>query len=246
MVSGAALEGKPIRIVKNLRICKDCHEAFKYISIAIKKVIIVRDVNRYHKFFSVFPRVKVKEQDQDDQQVIKDYKINYVLSLKDVPLLSMLDSCFPVKRHEDVSPMPTARIPKSYLPDVEKYSDSSSEGSEKSKTKAEAEEKEARPNIRVSSTPRPRAVISSPDNDAVIGYKNKIEGRQRTALKNHNMVQNQHTTRTPIFARSPVRTNKSKDDDERNVETKGKKGSRPTVSTRRKHPLSERPSWQDP
>ncbi|KAL4312310.1 hypothetical protein GQ457_01G031280 [Hibiscus cannabinus] len=52
IVSGAAPEGKPIRIVKNLRICKDCHEAFKYISIAIKKVIIVRDVNRYHKFFS--------------------------------------------------------------------------------------------------------------------------------------------------------------------------------------------------
>ncbi|KAL4311595.1 hypothetical protein GQ457_01G031270 [Hibiscus cannabinus] len=198
----------------------------------------------------MFPRVKVKEQDQDDQQVIKDYKINYVLSLKDVPLLSMLDSCFPVKRHEDVSPVPTARIPKSYVPEVEKYSDSSSEGSEKSKTKAEAEEKEARPNIRVSSTPRPRAVISSPDNDAVIGYKNKIEGRQRTALKNHNTVQNQHKTRTPIFARSPVRTNKSKDDDERNVESKveskGKKGSGPTVSTQRKHPLTERPSWQDP
>ncbi|KAL4273110.1 hypothetical protein GQ457_13G026330 [Hibiscus cannabinus] len=192
----------------------------------------------------VFPRVKVKDQDRDDQQVIKDYKINSVLSLKDVLFLSMLDSSFPVKRHEDVSPMPTARIPKSYVPEVEKHSDTSSEGSEKSKTKAE--EEEARPNIRASSTPRPRAVISSPDNDAVIRYKNKIEGRQPTALKNHDTVQNRHTTRTHIFARSPVRTTKSKNDDDRNVEIKGKKGPVPTVSTRRKQPLTERPSWQDP
>ncbi|XP_039070954.1 uncharacterized protein LOC120218013 [Hibiscus syriacus] len=193
----------------------------------------------------MFPRVKVKEENQEDhQQVVKDYKINSVLSLKDVLFLSMLDSCFPVKRHEDISPTPTARIPKSYLPEVEKHSDTSSEGSGKSKTKVEDEE--ARPNIRASSTPRPRAVISSPDNDAVIGYKNKIEGRQRRALTNHSTVQNRHTTRAHIFTGSPVRTTKPKNDDSRNVETKGKKGSGPTVSARRKHPLTERPSWQDP
>ncbi|KAG4210372.1 hypothetical protein ERO13_A02G042900v2 [Gossypium hirsutum] len=52
IVSGAAPAGKPMRIVKNLRICKDCHEAFKYISRAIDKEIIVRDVNRYHKFLN--------------------------------------------------------------------------------------------------------------------------------------------------------------------------------------------------
>ncbi|XVF28527.1 hypothetical protein REPUB_Repub15cG0037300 [Reevesia pubescens] len=52
IVSGAAPPGKPLRIIKNLRICKDCHEAFKYISRAIEKEIIVRDVNRYHKFLN--------------------------------------------------------------------------------------------------------------------------------------------------------------------------------------------------
>lgn len=52
IVSGAAPAGKPMRIIKNLRICKDCHEAFKYISRAIDKEIIVRDVNRYHKFLN--------------------------------------------------------------------------------------------------------------------------------------------------------------------------------------------------
>ncbi|XVF62774.1 hypothetical protein PTKIN_Ptkin09bG0035500 [Pterospermum kingtungense] len=52
IVSGAAPPGKPLRIVKNLRICKDCHEAFKYISRVIEKEIIIRDVNRYHKFLN--------------------------------------------------------------------------------------------------------------------------------------------------------------------------------------------------
>ncbi|XWS08727.1 hypothetical protein CRYUN_Cryun40dG0025900 [Craigia yunnanensis] len=152
---------------------------------------------------------------------MQDYKISSVLSLKDVPFLSTLDSYFPVKRHQDVSPMRTARIPESYVPDVEKPSDSASEEAEKNKTKTD---EEARPNSRVSSTPRPRAVISSPDNDAVIGNKNRIKGEYRTALKNHNRVQNRHTTQSRIFPKSPVKTRKSKDDADCNFEIKGKKG----------------------
>ncbi|KAI8014051.1 Pentatricopeptide repeat-containing protein [Camellia lanceoleosa] len=50
LVSGAAPPGKAMRIVKNLRICRDCHEAFKYFSLVVEREIIVRDVNRYHKF----------------------------------------------------------------------------------------------------------------------------------------------------------------------------------------------------
>ncbi|XP_027165910.1 pentatricopeptide repeat-containing protein At4g33170-like [Coffea eugenioides] len=46
----AAPPGKAFRIVKNLRICRDCHEAFKYFSIVVEREIIVRDVNRYHMF----------------------------------------------------------------------------------------------------------------------------------------------------------------------------------------------------
>ncbi|XWS13917.1 hypothetical protein CRYUN_Cryun36dG0079900 [Craigia yunnanensis] len=191
----------------------------------------------------MYPRVKVEEQDQDDQHAMEDYKISSVLSLKDVLSLSMLDSYFPVKRHQDVSPMRTARIPKSYVPEVEKPSDSAPEEAEKNKTKID---EEARPNIRVSSTPRPRAVISSPDNDAVIGNKNRIKGEYRTALKNNNMVQNRHTTRSHIFARSPVKTRKFKDDADCNFEIKGKKGSGTTVSNQRRHLITERPSWQDP
>ncbi|KAL9243625.1 hypothetical protein vseg_017488 [Gypsophila vaccaria] len=42
--------GAPIRIKKNLRICMDCHTAFKFISKIVCREIIVRDVNRYHHF----------------------------------------------------------------------------------------------------------------------------------------------------------------------------------------------------
>ncbi|KAK7359517.1 hypothetical protein VNO77_01478 [Canavalia gladiata] len=52
VLCGSAPPGKPLRIVKNLRICKDCHEAFKYMTKVLEKEIIVRDVNRYHRFMN--------------------------------------------------------------------------------------------------------------------------------------------------------------------------------------------------
>ncbi|PIA48252.1 hypothetical protein AQUCO_01400676v1 [Aquilegia coerulea] len=39
-----------IRIGKNLRVCKDCHEMFKFISEFTDREIILKDPNRYHKF----------------------------------------------------------------------------------------------------------------------------------------------------------------------------------------------------
>ncbi|KAM6595743.1 hypothetical protein CsatA_006267 [Cannabis sativa] len=43
-------EGVPIRIVKNLRVCWDCHEVTKIISKVFDREIIVRDRNRFHHF----------------------------------------------------------------------------------------------------------------------------------------------------------------------------------------------------
>lgn len=43
-------EGVPIRIVKNLRVCWDCHEVTKMISKLFNREIIVRDRNRFHHF----------------------------------------------------------------------------------------------------------------------------------------------------------------------------------------------------
>ncbi|KAJ7954824.1 Pentatricopeptide repeat-containing protein [Quillaja saponaria] len=40
----------PIRIIKNLRICWDCHASTKLISVIYERDIIVRDRNRFHHF----------------------------------------------------------------------------------------------------------------------------------------------------------------------------------------------------
>lgn len=42
--------GSTIRIKKNIRVCGDCHSAFKLASIVIEREIILRDTNRYHHF----------------------------------------------------------------------------------------------------------------------------------------------------------------------------------------------------
>lgn len=43
-------EGMPIRIMKNLRICGDCHSAIKLIAKITGREIILRDANRFHHF----------------------------------------------------------------------------------------------------------------------------------------------------------------------------------------------------
>lgn len=40
----------PIRIAKNLRICRDCHDTMKLISEVYEREIIVRDCTRFHQF----------------------------------------------------------------------------------------------------------------------------------------------------------------------------------------------------
>ncbi|KAK9273057.1 hypothetical protein L1049_017864 [Liquidambar formosana] len=48
-------EGKKvIRVFKNLRVCGDCHEFIKGLSKVLKKVFVVRDANRFHKFENGF------------------------------------------------------------------------------------------------------------------------------------------------------------------------------------------------
>lgn len=42
--------GATIRVLKNLRICGDCHNAIKYMSMAMNREIVVRDGKRFHHF----------------------------------------------------------------------------------------------------------------------------------------------------------------------------------------------------
>ncbi|KAI6671064.1 hypothetical protein NL676_005949 [Syzygium grande] len=43
-------KGETIRVTKNLRLCEDCHSVTKFISEYTKREILVRDVNRIHRF----------------------------------------------------------------------------------------------------------------------------------------------------------------------------------------------------
>ncbi|RVW38245.1 Pentatricopeptide repeat-containing protein [Vitis vinifera] len=40
----------PIRIMKNIRVCGDCHVFMKFVSKIIRRPIILRDINRFHHF----------------------------------------------------------------------------------------------------------------------------------------------------------------------------------------------------
>ncbi|KAF7847735.1 hypothetical protein BT93_L2680 [Corymbia citriodora subsp. variegata] len=42
--------GSLIRIIKNLRVCNDCHNVTKYISKIVQREIVVRAANRFHQF----------------------------------------------------------------------------------------------------------------------------------------------------------------------------------------------------
>lgn len=43
-------KGMTIRVMKNLRMCCDCHDAFKLISGIVESEFVVRDLNRFHHF----------------------------------------------------------------------------------------------------------------------------------------------------------------------------------------------------
>ncbi|CAI0401642.1 unnamed protein product [Linum tenue] len=47
---GRLCKGKKIRVVKNLRICRDCHVMMKLISDVYNVEIVVRDRSRFHSF----------------------------------------------------------------------------------------------------------------------------------------------------------------------------------------------------
>ncbi|KAB5515740.1 hypothetical protein DKX38_026388 [Salix brachista] len=44
------IPGTPIRIIKNLRVCTDCHFAIKLISKVFERYVVVRDCSRFHHF----------------------------------------------------------------------------------------------------------------------------------------------------------------------------------------------------
>jgi pentatricopeptide repeat protein len=43
-------EGLPIRVMKNIRVCNDCHTAIKYLTKCTGRVVVLRDIHRFHRF----------------------------------------------------------------------------------------------------------------------------------------------------------------------------------------------------
>ncbi|CAN6449180.1 unnamed protein product [Victoria cruziana] len=43
-------DGSTLRIMKNLRVCNDCHAWFKFVSRLVQREIVLRDANRFHQF----------------------------------------------------------------------------------------------------------------------------------------------------------------------------------------------------
>ncbi|XP_030508421.2 uncharacterized protein LOC115723132 [Cannabis sativa] len=164
----------------------------------------------------MYPKVKVREQtDQDDGQHV------------------VVDFCSTVKEYEeDISPPSIAKIPKSYIPSSIPFSFDEDiipniampkvsvlKGEEKYNNIDE----DCKHNIRASSIPRPRAVLSSPDNDLVIGNKNRCKKERTPALKNRNLTQNRHALCKiiPTTTEDVINSKKSCEDPN---ESKGKKG----------------------
>ncbi|KAI9122577.1 hypothetical protein K1719_006417 [Acacia pycnantha] len=50
LIAAASDSSSPIRILKNLRVCEDCHASTKLISTIYQTDIIVRDRSRFHHF----------------------------------------------------------------------------------------------------------------------------------------------------------------------------------------------------
>ncbi|XP_021899584.1 uncharacterized protein LOC110815919 [Carica papaya] len=109
----------------------------------------------------MYPKVKVRSQDTDDQRSGDDQIRNYSLFLNDFQSFSIYDSSSSVKEHQDVSQPLVARMPKNYVPDIIRPTTSDQKGAEKNNEKSYDDNKS---NIRASPVPRPRAVLSSPGN----------------------------------------------------------------------------------
>lgn len=183
----------------------------------------------------MYPKVRVKEQHQDDRYAERDPKRS---------------SCSPVKEY-----MPRAVVPMISVPKGNK-------------------DQEFVQNDRARSILRPRAVLSSPDNDRMIGKRNRMEKKQPSLPKNHKLVQSKHAlckivpsptqscipsqvvTRSPRNTRrktkqeagdsnsDPVKTRKGSKEDasDRKSDLKAKKGPAGAVPSGKLNQGTRRPS----
>ncbi|XVF81055.1 hypothetical protein PTKIN_Ptkin15bG0125800 [Pterospermum kingtungense] len=122
----------------------------------------------------MYPRVKVRVQ-EDDDHFPPPNDSDSSLFLRLIESLSKQE-----KENQINSPPSNARITKAYVRSPETKLLSASKGTVKDK---EQINKDAKSNVKANSVPPPRAVLSSPDNDGMIGSRNKLNHARSTPLK---------------------------------------------------------------
>ncbi|KAJ0247171.1 hypothetical protein HA466_0166130 [Hirschfeldia incana] len=131
----------------------------------------------------MYPRVKAKDGAGNCQQRGSCLNSNYPQS-----------RASEYKQEEDLHII-VAKIPKMYIPSV-LMSESESKETKKHIRGAETEPKQ---NPKTSPVLRPRAVVSSPDNDALIGSINKSEERKaKKGLRSNGHISNRASQRKNI------------------------------------------------
>ncbi|KAH6820951.1 hypothetical protein C2S53_015253 [Perilla frutescens var. hirtella] len=140
---------------------------------------------------SMYPKVKVRVQREDADQYA--YEKTSLQSLKAFEWLSLNDSS-----SSDDSPRAVVRVPRSYVP---LSPPPSFYRSKDEINKNNAAVKEDQKSVRATSAPRPRAVLSSPDNDGIIGSITQARTQPSPGLKTRDSSQNRHT-RCKIFPKS--------------------------------------------
>ncbi|XP_073123448.1 uncharacterized protein [Henckelia pumila] len=142
----------------------------------------------------MYPKVKVREDTEEADQYA--YERSSLQSLKAFEWQSL--------RHfssADESLGSVVRIPRSYVPlsPPPSFHSSKEETNKKKMTDGEENGK----NVRATSAPRPRAVLSSPDNDGIILSKAQTRRELLSGLKDHDSCQNRHV-HCKTFSRSAV------------------------------------------
>ncbi|CAO2831996.1 unnamed protein product [Amaranthus hypochondriacus] len=165
----------------------------------------------------MYPKVKVRSLEEDNDNF--DFPI---IPIQGFDSFSIRDSSPPVKGVK--SAVSVARIPRSYIPRSITPPPSLPTSAA---NKSELEQDGRKPRIRASSIPRPRAVISSPDNDQILRTKNKMRLQRPSAMSIPTLAQSRQlegrSTRTST-TKKPLKSIESKATTHTN-DAKEKKGS---------------------
>ncbi|KAL1544919.1 hypothetical protein AAHA92_21708 [Salvia divinorum] len=150
--------------------------------------LVLTQSGKKHLQENMYPKVKVRVQREDADQYA--YEKNSLQSLKAFEWLSLNHSS-----SSDDSPRPVVRVPHSYVPLPPPPSFYISKG-ETNKKNADDQK-----SLRATSAPRPRAVLSSPDNDEIIGQRKPARTQPSPDLMSRHTIQNRHTL-CKIFPKS--------------------------------------------